>query len=74
MNFAKYNAFTVGEVFTKLMKSYSSLEQIGASSIFDFKTNHAIRKEKAGLDHALPTADESRKEFSKRMSADSIGF
>ena len=74
--FAKYNAFTVGEVFNETDEELHFF--IGKdsvfSSIFDFKQTMLGQEGKGWFDHTLPTADELKESiFQAHKRADSIG-
>ena len=74
--FAKYNAFTVGEVFNETDEELQFF--IGKdgvfSSIFDFKQTMLGQEGKGWFDHTLPTADELKESiFQAHERADSIG-
>jgi len=74
--FAKYNAFTVGEVFNETDEELHFF--IGKdsvfSSIFDFKQTMLGQEGKGWFDHTLPTADELKESiFQAHERADSIG-
>ena len=74
--FAKYNAFTVGEVFNETDDElHFFIGKDGAfSSIFDFKQTMLGQEGKGWFDHALPTADELKESiFQAYERADSIG-
>ena len=74
--FAKYNAFTVGEVFNETDEElHFFIEKDGVfSSIFDFKQTMLGQEGKGWFDHALPTADELKESiFQAYERADSIG-
>ena len=74
--FAKYNAFTVGEVFNETDEElHFFIGKDGAfSSIFDFKQTMLGQEGKGWFDHALPTADELKESiFQAHERADSIG-
>ena len=74
--FAKYNAFTVGEVFNETDEElHFFIGKDGVfSSIFDFKQTMLGREGKGWFDHALPTADELKESiFQAHERADSIG-
>jgi len=60
--FAKYNAFTVGEVFNETDEElHFFIGKDGVfSSIFDFKQTMLGQEGKGWFDHALPTADERK--------------
>ena len=63
--FAKYNAFTVGKFSMKPTKNcISSLEKM-AFSHRSLTSNKPCwdKKEKAGFDHSLPTADELKGKY-----------
>ena len=69
--FAKYNAFTVGEVFNETDEElHFFIGKDGVfSSIFDFKQTCLGQEGKGWFDHSLPTADELKESIFKRMSA-----
>ena len=74
--FAKYNAFTVGEVFNETDEElHFFIGKDGVfSSIFDFKQTTLGQEGKGWFDHALPTADELKESiFQAHERADSIG-
>ena len=74
--FAKYNAFTVGEVFNETDEElYFFIGKDGVfSSIFDFKQTMLGQEGKGWFDHTLPTADELKESiFQAHERADSIG-
>ena len=74
--FAKYNAFTVGEVFNETDEElHFFIGKDGAfSSIFDFKQTCLGQEGKGWFDHSLPTADELKESiFQAHERADSIG-
>ena len=74
--FAKYNAFTVGEVFNETDDElHFFIGKDGVfSSIFDFKQTMLGQEGKGWFDHALPTADELKESiFQAHERADSIG-
>ena len=74
--FAKYNAFTVGEVFNETDEElHFFIGKDGVfSSIFDFKQTMMGQEGKGWFDHALPTADELKESiFQAHERADSIG-
>lgn len=74
--FAKYNAFTVGEVFNETDEElHFFIGKDGVfSSIFDFKQTMLGQEGKGWFDHALPTADELKESiFQAYERADSIG-
>lgn len=74
--FAKYNAFTVGEVFNETDEElHFFIGKDGVfSSIFDFKQTMLGQEGKGWFDHSLPTADELKKSiFQAHERADSIG-
>ena len=74
--FAKYNAFTVGEVFNETDKElHFFIGKDGVfSSIFDFKQTMLGQEGKGWFDHTLPTADELKESiFQAHERADSIG-
>ena len=75
--FAKYNAFTVGEVFNETDEElHFFIGKDGVfSSIFDFKQTMLGQKGKGWFDHTLPTADELKESiFQAHERADSIGI
>ena len=75
--FAKYNAFTVGEVFNETDEElHFFIGKDGVfSSIFDFKQTMLGQEGKGWFDHALPTADELKESiFQAHERADSIGI
>ena len=75
--FAKYNAFTVGEVFNETDEElHFFIGKDGVfSSIFDFKQTMLGQEGKGWFDHALPTADELKESiFQAYERADSIGI
>ena len=74
--FAKYNAFTAGEVFNETDEElHFFIGKDGVfSSIFDFKQTMLGQEGKGWFDHALPTADELKESiFQAYERADSIG-
>lgn len=74
--FAKYNAFTVGEVFNETDEElHFFIGKDGVfSSIFDFKQTCLGQEGKGWFDHSLPTADELKVSiFQAHERADSIG-
>lgn len=74
--FAKYNAFTVGEVLNETDEElHFFIGKDGVfSSIFDFKQTMLGQEGKGWFDHALPTADELKESiFKAHERADSIG-
>ena len=74
--FAKYNAFTVGEVFNETDEElHFFIGKDGVfSSIFDFKQTMLGQEGKSWFDHSLPTADELKESiFQAHERADSIG-
>ena len=74
--FAKYNAFTVGEVVNETDDElHFFIGKDGAfSSIFDFKQTMLGQEGKGWFDHSLPTADELKESiFLAHERADSIG-
>ena len=74
--FAKYNAFTVGEVLNETDEElYFFIGKDGVfSSIFDFKQTMLGPEGKGWFDHSLPTADELKESiFQAHERADSIG-
>lgn len=74
--FAKYNAFTVGEVFNETDEElHFFIGKDGVfSSIFDFKQTCLGQEGKGWFDHTLPTADELKESiFQAHERADSIG-
>ena len=74
--FAKYNAFTVGEVFNETDEElHFFIGKDGVfSSIFDFKQTMLGQEGKGWFDHSLPTADELKESiFLAHERADSIG-
>ena len=74
--FAKYNAFTVGEVFNETDEElHFFIGKDGVfSSIFDFKQTMLGQEGKGWFDHALPTADDLKESiFQAHERADSIG-
>ena len=75
--FAKYNAFTVGEVFNETDDElHFFIGKDGVfSSIFDFKQTMLGQEGKGWFDHSLPTADELKESiFQAHERADSIGI
>ena len=75
--FAKYNAFTVGEVFNETDEElHFFIGKDGVfSSIFDFKQTMLGQEGKGWFDHALPTADELKESiFQAHERADRIGI
>ena len=75
--FAKYNAFTVGEVFYETDEElHFFIGKDGVfSSIFDFKQTMLGQEGKGWFDHSLPTADELKESiFQAHERADSIGI
>ena len=75
--FAKYNAFTVGEVFNETDEElHFFIGKDGVfSSIFDFKQTMLGQEGKGWFDHSLPTADEFKESiFQAYERADSIGI
>lgn len=74
--FAKYNAFTVGEVFNETDEElHFFIGKDGVfSSIFDFKQTCLGQEGKGWFDHSLPTADELKESiFQAHERADRIG-
>ena len=74
--FAKYNAFTVGEVFNETDEElHFFIGKDGVfSSIFDFKQTMLGQEGKGWFDHSLPTADELKESiFQAHERGDSIG-
>ena len=74
--FAKYNAFTVGEVFNETDEElHFFIGKDGVfSSIFDFKQTMLGQEGKGWFDHTLPTADELKESiFQAHERADRIG-
>ena len=74
--FAKYNAFTVGEVVNETDEElHFFIGKDGVfSSIFDFKQTMLGQEGKGWFDHTLPTADEFKESiFQAYERADSIG-
>lgn len=74
--FAKYNAFTVGEVLNETDDElHFFIGKDGVfSSIFDFKQTMLGQEGKGWFDHSLPTADELKESiFQAHERADSIG-
>lgn len=75
--FAKYNAFTVGEVFNETDEElHFFIGKDGVfSSIFDFKQTCLGQEGKGWFDHSLPTADELKESiFQAHERADRIGI
>ena len=75
--FAKYNAFTVGEVFNETDEElHFFIGKDGVfASIFDFKQTMLGQEGKGWFDHSLPTADELKESiFQAYERADSIGI
>ena len=75
--FAKYNAFTVGEVFNETDEElHFFIGKDGVfSSIFDFKQTCLGQEGKGWFDHSLPTADELKESiFQAHERADCIGL
>ena len=75
--FAKYNAFTVGEVLNETDEElHFFIGKDGVfSSIFDFKQTMLGQEGKGWFDHSLPTADELKESiFQAHERADSIGI
>ena len=75
--FAKYNAFTVGEVFNETDEElHFFIGKDGVfSSIFDFKQTMLGQEGKGWFDHSLPTADELKESiFQAHERADCIGL
>ena len=75
--FAKYNAFTVGEVFNETDEElHFFIGKDGVfSSIFDFKQTCLGQEGKGWFDHRFPTADELKESiFQAHERADSIGI
>lgn len=75
--FAKYNAFTVGEVVNETDEElHFFIGKDGVfSSIFDFKQTMLGQEGKGWFDHSLPTADEFKESiFQAYERADSIGI
>ena len=75
--FAKYNAFTVGEVFNETDEElHFFIGKDGVfSSIFDFKQTMLGQEGKGWFDHSLPTADQLKESiFQAHERADSIGI
>ena len=74
--FARYNAFTVGEVLNETDDElHFFIGKDGVfSSIFDFKQTMLGQEGKGWFDHSLPTADELKESiFQAHERADSIG-
>ena len=74
--FAKYNAFTVGEVFNETDEElHFFIGKNGVfSSIFDFKQTMLGQEGKGWFDHTLPTAEELKESiFQAHERADRIG-
>lgn len=74
--FAKYNAFTVGEVFNETDEElHFFIGKDGVfSSIFDFKQTMLGQEGKGWFDHSLPTADELKESiFQAHERADRFG-
>ena len=74
--FAKYNAFTVGEVLNETDEElHFFIGKDGVfSSIFDFKQTMLGQEGKGWFDHSLTTADELKESiFQAHERADSIG-
>ena len=74
--FAKYNAFTVGEVLNETDEElHFFIGKDGVfSSIFDFKQTMLGQEGKGWFDHTLPTAEELKESiFQAHERADSIG-
>ena len=74
--FAKYNAFTVGEVFNETDEElHFFIGKDGVfSSIFDFKQTCLGQEGKGWFDHTPPTADELKESiFQAHERADRIG-
>lgn len=74
--FAKYNAFTVGEVFNETDEElHFFIGKDGVfSSIFDFKQTCLGQEGKGWFDHSLPTADELKESiFQAHERTDRIG-
>ena len=74
--FAKYNAFTVGEVFNETDEElHFFIGKDGVfSSIFDFKQTCLGQEGKGWFDHSLPTAEELKESiFQAHERADRIG-
>ena len=74
--FAKYNAFTVGEVFNETDEElHFFIGKDGVfSSIFDFKQTCLGQEGKGWFDHTLPTAEELKESiFQAHERADRIG-
>lgn len=74
--FAKYNAFTVGEVFNETDEElHFFIGKDGVfSSIFDFKQTCLGQEGKGWFDHALPTAEDLKESiFQAHERADRIG-
>ena len=75
--FAKYNAFTVGEVLNETDEElHFFIGKDGVfSSIFDFKQTMLGQEGKGWFDHSLPTADELKESiFQAHERADCIGL
>ena len=75
--FAKYNAFTVGEVLNETDEElHFFIGKDGVfSSIFDFKQTCLGQEGKGWFDHTLPTAEELKESiFQAHERADSIGI
>lgn len=74
--FAKYNAFTVGEVFNETDEElHFFIGKDGVfSSIFDFKQTCLGQEGKGWFDHSLPTAEDLKESiFQAHERADRIG-
>lgn len=74
--FAKYNAFTVGEVFNETDEElHFFIGKDGVfSSIFDFKQTCLGQEGKGWFDHTIPTAEELKESiFQAHERADRIG-
>lgn len=74
--FAKYNAFTVGEVFNETDEElHFFIGKDGVfSSIFDFKQTCLGQEGKGWFDHTLPTAEDLKESiFQAHERADRIG-
>lgn len=74
--FAKYNAFTVGEVFNETDEElHFFIGKDGVfSSIFDFKQTMLGQEGKGWFDHTLPTAEDLKESiFQAHERADRIG-
>ena len=74
--FAKYNAFTVGEVFNETDEElHFFIGKDGVfSSIFDFKQTCLGQEGKGWFDHTLPTSEELKESiFQAHERADRIG-